>query len=438
MKTLNSIPTSKIGRAGNLLKAGAKVGINYIKYYGEKLTKDEAEARANLHEQNATDIYDSLKELKGSALKVAQMLSMEKNLLPAAYVDKFSLSQFSVPPLSAALVRKTFRQYFGKNPEDIFDDFSPESINAASIGQVHQAMKNGKKLAVKIQYPGVKESISSDLKMVKPIAMRMFNIRKEGSEKYFEEVEQKLFEETDYVLELERSRQFANDCAHLPHIKFPGYYPEYSCEKILTMDWMDGIHFSGYIQQDLREEDRNLLGQTFWDFYMYQLHVLRKLHADPHPGNFLISAKNELLVIDFGCIKEIPADFYTPYFELANQRNLKNPSVFEQKLYELEILTAHDTPEEKEYFKQLFYDLLELFTRPFNVDHFDFSDEQFFGEIAALGQQYAKLSEMRNLNTNRGSRHFIYMNRTFFGLYNMMHELKATHIVINNFEKFRD
>ncbi len=192
MKTLNSIPTSKIGRAGNLLKAGAKVGINYIKYYGEKLTKDEAEARANLHEQNATDIYDSLKELKGSALKVAQMLSMEKNLLPAAYVDKFSLSQFSVPPLSAALVRKTFRQYFGKNPEDIFDDFSPESINAASIGQVHQAMKNGKKLAVKIQYPGVKESISSDLKMVKPIAMRMFNIRKEGSEKYFEEVEQKL------------------------------------------------------------------------------------------------------------------------------------------------------------------------------------------------------------------------------------------------------
>ncbi|MCH5715432.1 AarF/UbiB family protein [Niabella hibiscisoli] len=147
-----------------------------------------------------------MKELKGSALKVAQMLSMEKNLLPAAYVDKFSLSQFSVPPLSAALVRKTFRQYLGKNPEAIFDTFSPESVNAASIGQVHQARKDGKKLAVKIQYPGVKESISSDLKMVKPIAMRMFNIRKEGSEKYFDEVEQKLFEETDYVLELKRSR----------------------------------------------------------------------------------------------------------------------------------------------------------------------------------------------------------------------------------------
>ncbi|MCH5715431.1 AarF/UbiB family protein [Niabella hibiscisoli] len=163
----------------------------------------------------------------------------------------------------------------------------------------------------------------------------------------------------------------------MPHIKFPDYYPEYSCEKILTMDWMDGIHFSEYVRQDQAEADRNLLGQTFWDFYMYQLHVLKKLHADPHPGNFLVSADNDLLVIDFGCIKEIPADFYKPYFELADQKNLRNPALFEEKLYELEILTAEDSAEEKAYFKQLFYDLLELFTRPFNAAYFDFSDEAF-------------------------------------------------------------
>ena len=139
MKTLDKIPTGKIERASNLLKAGAKVGVNYIKYYGNKITKDEEEAKKILHEENAADIYDSLKELKGSALKVAQMLSMEKNIMPAQYVEKFSLSQFSVPPLSGALVKKTFRKYFGKNPEDIFDEFSPESVNAASIGQVHKA-----------------------------------------------------------------------------------------------------------------------------------------------------------------------------------------------------------------------------------------------------------------------------------------------------------
>ena len=136
MKTLNKIPTNKIERAGELVKTGLKVGGNYLAYYGEKmvnpsLTKDK------LNENNAEDIYDGLKNLKGSALKVAQMLSMEKNIMPKAYVEKFSLAQFSVPPLSAPLVRKTFKRYLGHYPEAIYDSFTPDSVNAASIGQVH-------------------------------------------------------------------------------------------------------------------------------------------------------------------------------------------------------------------------------------------------------------------------------------------------------------
>ncbi|KAA0128416.1 AarF/ABC1/UbiB kinase family protein [Chryseobacterium sp. SN22] len=436
MKTLDKIPTGKIERTGSLLKAGAKVGVNYLKYYGNKITKDEGEARKILNEDNATDIYDSLKELKGSALKVAQMLSMEKNILPVEYVEKFSLSQFSVPPLSGALVKKTFRKYFGKNPEAIFDEFSQESVNAASIGQVHKAKKGDKNLAVKIQYPGVRESISSDLKMVKPIAMKMFNIKKEGSESYFQEVEDKLFEETDYNLELKRSQHFAVACSHLPNIKFPNYYPEYSCEKIITMDWMAGIHFSEFTKKQNTQDELNTIGQTLWDFYMYQMHILKKVHADPHPGNFLISDDSRLSVIDFGCIKEIPEDFYVPYFELAKEENLKNLEIFREKLFALEILREEDSPREKEFFAKLFYELLELFTRPFNKEKFDFSDEGFFQEIADLGQRYSKISDMKGMNTNRGSRHFIYLNRTFFGLYNMMHDLKAKDIRINNFRNF--
>lgn len=436
MKTLNKIPTGKIERTGSLLKAGAKIGVNYLKYYGNKLAKDETEARQILNEDNAADIYDSLKELKGSALKVAQMLSMEKNILPQAYVEKFSLSQFSVPPLSGALVKKTFRKYFGKNPEAMFDEFSPESVNAASIGQVHKAKKSGQDLAVKIQYPGVRESISSDLKMVKPIALKMFNIQKEGSESYFQEVENKLFEETDYNLELKRSQQISEACRHLPNLKFPNYYPELSCEKIITMDWMNGKHFSEFTQEDHSQDNLNKIGQTLWDFYMYQMHVLKQVHADPHPGNFLVSENNELLVIDFGCIKEIPTEFYTPYFELAKAETLKNPEMFRLKLYQLEILRHDDSAEEQEFFSQLFYELLELFTRPFNVEVFDFSDEGFFREIADLGQRYAKLNDMKGMNVNRGSKHFIYLNRTFFGLYNMMHDVRAKDIKINNYKNF--
>lgn len=436
MKTLDKIPTGKLERTSSLLKAGAKVGVNYLKYYGNKIVKEESEARKILHQENAEDIYDSLKELKGSALKVAQMLSMEKNILPVAYVEKFSLSQFSVPPLSGALVKKTFRKYFRKNPEQIYDYFSPESVNAASIGQVHQAKLNNKNLAVKIQYPGVRESISSDLKMVKPIAIKMFNIKKEGSESYFQEVEDKLFEETDYNLELKRSVDFARECKHLPNMRFPTYYPELSCEKIITMDWMNGIHFSEFTKNKATESDLNLIGQTLWDFYMYQMHILKKVHADPHPGNFLISDDKQLLVIDFGCIKEVPEDFYVPYFELAKKENLENREVFLEKLHVLEILREEDSEKEKEFFAKLFYELLELFTRPFNVEYFNFSDEVFFQEIADLGQRYAKLNDIKGMNTNRGSKHFIYINRTFFGLYNMMHDLKAKHIVINNFKQY--
>ncbi|KUJ56837.1 ABC1 kinase family protein [Chryseobacterium aquaticum] len=436
MKTLNKIPTGKLERTGSLLKAGAKVGVNYLKYYGNKITKEEDEARKILNEDNATDIYDSLKELKGSALKVAQMLSMEKNILPQAYVERFSLSQFSVPPLSGALVKKTFRKYFGKNPEDIFDEFTTESVNAASIGQVHKAKKDGKNFAVKIQYPGVRESISSDLKMVKPIAMKMFNIKKEGSESYFQEVENKLFEETDYNLELKRSQEISEKCSHLPNLKFPTYYPEFSCERIISMDWMSGKHFSEFTKENNSQEDLNKIGQTLWDFYMYQMHILKQVHADPHPGNFLISENKELLVIDFGCIKEIPNDFYKPYFELAKKENLNNPEIFKEKLYQLEILRTDDSPKELEFFTQLFYELLELFTRPFNTEFFDFSDENFFHEIADLGQRYAKMSDMKGMNANRGSKHFIYLNRTFFGLYTMMHDLKAKNIEINQFKKF--
>ena len=109
MKTLDYIPTNKIERATQLVATGVRVGGNYLKYYGGKALNREMSKEA-LDEENAKDIYDGLKSLKGSALKVAQMLSMEKNMLPRAYVEQFSLAQFSVPPLSAPLVKKLIRK----------------------------------------------------------------------------------------------------------------------------------------------------------------------------------------------------------------------------------------------------------------------------------------------------------------------------------------
>ena len=434
MKTIDHIPVSKIQRASKLVSTGAKVGVNYLKYYGDKLTKSEIEAKENLNKNNADDIYNGLKQLKGSALKVAQMLSMEKSILPQAYVEKFSLAQFSVPPLSPPLVIKTFKKYFGIHPNDIFDEFQSQSVNAASIGQVHKAIKDGKELAVKIQYPGVADSIQSDLALVKPIAVKMFNIKGKDSDKYFKEVENKLVEETNYNLEIEQSKFMANACAHIPNLVFPKYYEAYSSERIITMDYMHGEHLSEFTAYNSNQELSNKLGQALWDFYMYQIHTLKQVHADPHPGNFLISEKGELIALDFGCIKKIPNDFYVPYFELAKKESLENPQLFEDKLYELEILKPQDTTEETIFFKSMFHEMLSIFTQPFHQDTFDFSDANFFGKIAELGERYSKSTELKKMNGNRGSKHFIYINRTFFGLYNLMFDLKAKDVKINNFK----
>jgi predicted unusual protein kinase regulating ubiquinone biosynthesis (AarF/ABC1/UbiB family) len=432
MKTIDYIPTSKIERATKLVQTGAKVGVNYLKYYGEKIVNSDL-TRDKLNESNAEDIYDGLKSLKGSALKVAQMLSMDKNFLPQAYVEKFSLSQFSVPPLSAPLVLKTFKNNFGKTPYEIFDEFNPNSVNAASIGQVHLAVKNNKKLAVKIQYPGVANSISSDLALVKPIAIRMFNLQGKDSDKYFKEVEDKLIEETNYLLELKQSQEVVAACKKIENLVFPEYYPEYSSEKIITMDWMTGVHLSEFKNSD--PIVANKVGQALWDFYMYQIHILKKVHADPHPGNFLINDKNELVALDFGCMKTIPNDFYVPYFELIDKNVIDNKELFKEKLFNLEILRADDTKEEITYFTQMFHDLLSLFTQPFQSETFDFSDEIFFENIAKLGERFANDTNLKKMNGNRGSKHFIYINRTFFGLYNLMFDLKAE-IKVNDYLKY--
>ena len=434
MKTIDKIPTSKISRATKLVTTGAKVGVNYLKYYGDKITKTEAEAKARLNENNAEDIYDGLKQLKGSALKVAQMLSMEKSILPQAYVEKFSLAQFSVPPLSAPLVSKTFKKYFGKLPSQIYDSFNLNSVNAASIGQVHLAEKDGKKLAVKIQYPGVADSIASDLAMVKPIAIKMFNIKGKDSDKYFQEVENKLVEETNYILEVEQSKAIVAACKHIPNLKFPNYYEALSSERIITMDWMEGEHLSEFTSYNKDQNKADQLGQALWDFYMYQLHVIKKVHADPHPGNFLVSKSADLIALDFGCMKEVPEDFYVPYFELAKPEVIDNKILFTEKMYELEILREEDTQEELAFFSAMFHELLSLFTKPFHEDTFDFSDPEFFNAISEMGQRYSKSTELRKMNGNRGSKHFIYINRTFFGLYNLMFDLKAKNVQINNYK----
>lgn len=421
---LNSIPTSKIKRAAKIIGTSAKVGGNYIKYFAKK-TVDPNTSKESLHEENAADIYASLSEMKGSALKVAQMMSMDNQVLPKAYQDKFSLAQFNAPPLSYPLVLKTFQKHFGKNPTQIFDEFSKHAIHAASIGQVHQAKKGNHTFAVKIQYPGVADSISSDLKLVKPLASQLLNMKASDMKMYMDEVESKLIEETDYELELKRAIEISTSSQFIQHIRFPKYYPEYSNKRILTMDWIEGKMFPEFLQTKPSQEIRNQIGQAMWDFYLFQMRDLNRVHADPHPGNFIINESNELCVLDFGCIKEIPFEFSSAYYQLLDPAVLKDETRQFELYEQLQLIKNEDTPRQKMLLRSMFQESIGLLALPFHSDKFDFGNESYFKQIYTMGEELGKNKELRKMNNARGSAHAIYIMRTFFGLYSLLNQLKA-------------
>jgi len=424
MKEQSKIPRSKVRRASKLIGTGAKVGGNYVKYFANKAIGDK-KAKEKLDQENAADIYQSLSELKGSALKMAQVISMDKNMLPKAMTDKFAQAQYSAPPLSYPLVVKTFRQMFGKTPTELFDFFEKEAKNAASIGQVHFATQGDLKLAVKVQYPGVADSVKSDLNLVKPIAMRMLHMKEKEIKQYIQEIEGKLLEETDYILELKQSMEIVEACSSLDGIYFPKYYPEFSNKRIITMDWIEGMHLKDFLATNPSQEIRNRAGQRMWDFYDYQVNELNLIHADPHPGNFLFQADGNLGVIDFGCVKRIPKEFYSVYFQLLNPFYHAEDERLRALYYKLEFLLESDDKETEELFFNLFKDSMELLVHPFTNETFDFADEAYFDRIYKKGEELTKNKEIRKGGKARGSRHILFINRTYFGLFSILHELKA-------------
>jgi predicted unusual protein kinase regulating ubiquinone biosynthesis (AarF/ABC1/UbiB family) len=424
MKEQKKIPVGKVQRAGRFVSTGARVGGNYLKYYTKKLVNPE-HSRDELDEDNAEDIYNSLSELKGSALKVAQMLSMDQGLLPGAYSQRFTQAQYNAPPLSYPLVVKTFQKDLGNSPDSFFDSFTKKAAAAASIGQVHKGELNGKVYAVKVQYPGVADSIHSDLKLVKPIAMRMFNITDADITHYLSEVEERLIEECNYELELERSMDIASQCAHIDGLEFPKYLPDLSGKRILTMEWLPGKHMEEFLKTNPDQETRNRIGQAIWDFYDHQIHQLKQVHADPHPGNFLFRADGSVGVIDFGCVKVLSESFYNNYFRLLDVYDGEEPEEYDKLLRELQYLLPSDKASDAEYFKKRILELNQILGRPFHSDSFDFGNPEYFGSIYKLSEELAKDKRLRSANGARGPKDALYVNRTYFGLYSLLNSLGA-------------
>ena len=310
MKSQENIPTSKVARASQFVKATVKVGGNYVKHYGKKLI-DPSITKDELHEANAKDVYQALSNLKGSALKMAQMMSMDKNLLPRAYTDKFAMSQYSAPPLSAPLVMKTFKSYFGQSPTQLFDTFEWEAKNAASIGQVHLATKNGKKLAVKIQYPGVAEAIDSDMSLFKNMLKltRMVPQTREFDQ-WFDEVREMMHREVNYKIEAATTRRFAARLKEDPRYIVPQIIDGYCTDQVLCMTFERGVPINSPVMLSLPQERRNKLGEASLEIAVREIFEWGEMQTDPNFGNYLVRLGNgndildKIVLLDFGAIRQ--------------------------------------------------------------------------------------------------------------------------------------
>jgi predicted unusual protein kinase regulating ubiquinone biosynthesis (AarF/ABC1/UbiB family) len=418
-----------VGRMAALGAAGARVGINYLKHYGRGMVaggdpEGRRKLREELDERNAETVYDTFSKLKGGPLKLAQMLSIDKNLLPEAYARRFAQAQSSVPPLSYPLVVRTFQREFGRAPDVLFEHFEKKAAHGASIGQVHRARHKGREYAVKVQYPGVAQSLKSDLRLVKPIALRILGLREVDVDSYFREVEARLLEETDYRHEFARSVELSKASAHLKGVRFPEYHSKFSTGRVLTSDWVDGTSLDRFADGQASQGVRDRIGQALWDFYSFQVHELLLFHADPHPGNFLVK-DGELWVLDFGCTKEIPREFYRKQFRFLDPRLERDPELLAGALRDLEVILPGDDEGQIATITNLCRTWLELLARPFREGSFDFSDPCFLKAIYDLGEENRRADHLRTLRGQRGSPDTIYVNRAFFGLYSLLGRLRA-------------
>ncbi len=417
----NDFPSSKLDRGKIFAKTGFKLGTNYAKRYLKKsVGRDESpEESRQFHVRNARQVFNEFTKLRGTALKIAQSISMDQGLLPAEFTEVMSEAQYSVPPINKALVRSVIKKELGDYPENIFASFDADAIAAASIGQVHRAiLPDGRKAAVKIQYPNVRNTIQSDLRLAKTLLRRVV---KGGAtiDEYFDEVEATLMEETDYIQEGQYIEYFKNRF-HEEEILTPVWYKDLSTSKVLTMSFIEGKHLKEFLKTNPSQEERNHFGQLMWDFFHEQVEQRDFIHADTHPGNFLFTEDGKLGVVDFGCVKKFPIEFTYNYMLLL-PTHLENSEDNIRRLYQkLGIIKENpDNPGKEERFFQFCKNYGSTFAEPYLTDHFDFGSPRFKEKINSFSKQPPIMNEPR------GDKNFIYSTKVHLGLYSLLMQLGA-------------
>ena len=309
-------PQGRFNRLRKLAGLSMQVGTDVLKSGAKRLAGGTPDL---LSKEAAEKLVSTLGELKGAAMKLGQAVSMDPDLLTPEVRQVLARLQNQAPAMSYAQVARVVEAELGAPPETLFREFSQAPLAAASLGQVHRAvLEDGRVVAVKVQYPGIDASLAHDMENLGLVVKTVSKASRlmDGSA-YFQEFRDELLLELDYRREAELAEGFARSVASRPELCVPGVIASHSAKRVLTLELLEGLTLKDWLPTEPSNEERfrvarQLILATYVPFFR-----AGEIHADPHPGNFMVMPDGRLGLLDFGSIKR-----FSPRFVETNQRML--------------------------------------------------------------------------------------------------------------------
>jgi predicted unusual protein kinase regulating ubiquinone biosynthesis (AarF/ABC1/UbiB family) len=253
----------------------------------------------------AADIAQQLGNMKGVMMKAGQLISVVVEALPDEAQRSLATLYADAPAMDPALARIVVEEELGAPVHRLFLDWSEQPIAAASIGQVHRAVtRDGRKVAVKVQYPGVRDAVTADLRNARAMYAMLgaFALKNLDSRSLVDELRDRMTDELDYAIEATNQSEFARYYAGHPFITVPDVVPELSASRVITAEWVDGLGWDEFIAV-ADDAARRRAGESIWRFAQHSVHHIGAFNGDPHPGNYRFSRHGDVTFLDFGLVK---------------------------------------------------------------------------------------------------------------------------------------
>lgn len=418
----SKVPAHRLSRFGNLASLAGRVAGGMLAEGARQLAKGQLPAKKDLllTPANIQRVADQLAHLRGAAMKIGQLLSMDAGeLLPPALAEILARLRANANPMPAKQLAQVLQREWGDNWQRHFVDFTFFPMAAASIGQVHQAYHdNGKRLAVKIQYPGVRQSIDSDVDNVAALLRISGLLPKEGNyQGLLEEAKIQLKHEADYLLEARHLNQYRQYLIHDTDYRLPEVLTELTTQNILVMSYVEGSHIESLVHASQAERDRVMT--LLFSLFFRELFEYRLVQTDPNFANYLYDhTRQQLVLLDFGACREYPASFSQGYQQLFNAALHDNQPSMVQALTQIGFFSQQILPEQK----QAVLNLVKLACEPLkHAGAFDFG----VSDLAIRLREAGTALSMQQNYWHTPPADAIFLHRKIAGLYLLAARLKA-------------